>query len=242
MIVVPTSADDTRRRSRRRSSAWRFTISHRRRESSISHCCPTGPTARHETREQMTRRSSRSQPTASRGSMCGTGRVQRGPRFLLLHRRRVWSEGQKAWMGWERKRGKLHELNRLLRGASRHVVRQRRRTCRPACRPACATSSRSTLIRACRATPHAAWSASSRIRSIRRASIRRPDGSSRATRCCSRASRLRCPSGREGSIFQRVFSSASGIDPYAAAVSDVYQDLLGRGLLHRQGHLRCRCL
>ena len=39
-------------------------------------------------------------------------------RFLLLHRRRVWSEGEEKWMGWERKRGKLHELNRLLRGAT----------------------------------------------------------------------------------------------------------------------------
>ncbi|MEA3198285.1 MAG: cyclic beta,2-glucan synthetase, partial [Gammaproteobacteria bacterium] len=37
------------------------------------------------------------------------------------------------------------------------------------------------------------------------------------------------PMGREGSLFQRVFSSASGIDPYAAAVSDVYQDLFGLG-------------
>ena len=37
------------------------------------------------------------------------------------------------------------------------------------------------------------------------------------------------PVGREGSLFQRVFSSASGIDPYAAAVSDVYQDLFGEG-------------
>src|SRR5690606_18304208 len=27
-----------------------------------------------------------------------------GPRFLLLHRRRVWSDGQRQWMGWERKR------------------------------------------------------------------------------------------------------------------------------------------
>jgi len=35
--------------------------------------------------------------------------------------------------------------------------------------------------------------------------------------------------GREGSLFQRVFSSSSGIDPYAAAVSDVYQDLFGEG-------------
>ena len=40
-----------------------------------------------------------------------------GDRFLLLHRRRVWNESQRRWIGWERKRGKLHELNRLLRGA-----------------------------------------------------------------------------------------------------------------------------
>ena len=37
------------------------------------------------------------------------------------------------------------------------------------------------------------------------------------------------PNGGEGSLFQRVFSSSSGIDPYAAAVSDVYQDLFGEG-------------
>src|SRR5258707_330268 len=37
------------------------------------------------------------------------------------------------------------------------------------------------------------------------------------------------PIGQEGSLFQRVFSSMNGIDPYAAAVSDVYQDLYGEG-------------
>jgi cyclic beta-1,2-glucan synthetase len=41
-----------------------------------------------------------------------------GERFLLLHRRRVWCETEQRWMGWERKRGKLQELNRLLRGAT----------------------------------------------------------------------------------------------------------------------------
>jgi len=40
-----------------------------------------------------------------------------GARFLLLHRRRVWNEGEGCWIGWERKRGKLGELNRFLRGA-----------------------------------------------------------------------------------------------------------------------------
>src|ERR687897_95488 len=36
----------------------------------------------------------------------------------MLHRRRVFNPGENKWMGWERKRGKLHELNRLLRGAT----------------------------------------------------------------------------------------------------------------------------
>ena len=45
-----------------------------------------------------------------------------GDRFLLLHRQRVWNGGEGCWIGWERKRGKLRELNRLLRGAHRHHI------------------------------------------------------------------------------------------------------------------------
>ena len=37
------------------------------------------------------------------------------------------------------------------------------------------------------------------------------------------------PIGREGSLFQRVFSGPNGLDPYAFAVSDVYQDLFEEG-------------
>lgn len=36
--------------------------------------------------------------------------------FLLLHRHRVYNPREKVWMGWERKRGKLMDLNRLLSG------------------------------------------------------------------------------------------------------------------------------
>ena len=36
--------------------------------------------------------------------------------FLLLHRHRVYNPREKVWMGWERKRGKLMDLNKLLRG------------------------------------------------------------------------------------------------------------------------------
>lgn len=37
-------------------------------------------------------------------------------KFLLLHRHRVFNRRQGVWMGWERKRGKLLDLNKLLCG------------------------------------------------------------------------------------------------------------------------------
>ncbi len=39
--------------------------------------------------------------------------------FLLLHRPRQWNPSEGAWMGRERKRGKLEDLNRYLRGGAR---------------------------------------------------------------------------------------------------------------------------
>ena len=35
--------------------------------------------------------------------------------FFLLHRARRWNERERLWMGYERKRGKLADLNLLLR-------------------------------------------------------------------------------------------------------------------------------
>ena len=35
--------------------------------------------------------------------------------FFLFHRHRIYNPREKGWMGWERKRGKLLDLNRLLR-------------------------------------------------------------------------------------------------------------------------------
>ncbi|MHB1355170.1 MAG: GH36-type glycosyl hydrolase domain-containing protein [Anaerolineae bacterium] len=43
-------------------------------------------------------------------------RMQGTRLFYLLHRKRLWNQSEGKWMGWERKRGKLHELNLLLRG------------------------------------------------------------------------------------------------------------------------------
>jgi cyclic beta-1,2-glucan synthetase len=42
---------------------------------------------------------------------------QGDPRFYLFHRRRQWNPSEGKWIGWERKRGKIQEFNRLLRGA-----------------------------------------------------------------------------------------------------------------------------
>ena len=39
-------------------------------------------------------------------------------RFFLFHRARTWSESEQRWIGWERKRGKLEQLNRFLIGES----------------------------------------------------------------------------------------------------------------------------
>ena len=37
--------------------------------------------------------------------------------FMLLHRHRIFNARQGVWMGWERKRGKLLDLNKYLKGA-----------------------------------------------------------------------------------------------------------------------------
>ncbi|MEI2708628.1 MAG: hypothetical protein V9E96_06360 [Chitinophagaceae bacterium] len=34
--------------------------------------------------------------------------------FYLFHRQRQWNLSEGVWMGWERKRGKLADFNRLL--------------------------------------------------------------------------------------------------------------------------------
>ncbi len=151
-----------------------------------------------------------------------------GDRFLLLHRRRIWNEGEGKWIGWERKRGKLHELNRLLRGATdttfvevdgrpvslpadiRYVVTLDADTRLP----------RDTVRRLIGKMAHP---------------LNRPRFDAVTGRVVEGYAVLQprvtpsLPVGREGSLFQRVFSSQSGIDPYAAAVSDVYQDLYGEG-------------
>jgi cyclic beta-1,2-glucan synthetase len=151
-----------------------------------------------------------------------------GARFCLQHRRRVWSAGQKLWMGWERKRGKLHELNRLLRGArdtSFIDLGGPQPFGPPNVRYVITLDADTRLPR----------DAARRMVGKMAHPLNRPRFDARSGRVLDGYAVLQprvapsLPIGREGSRFQRVLSSTGGIDPYAAAVSDVYQDLFGEG-------------
>lgn len=56
-----------------------------------------------------------------------------GANFFLFHRSREWNESERAWTGWERKRGKLEELNLFLRGETQpfsHIEGAAHRLCK----------------------------------------------------------------------------------------------------------------
>ena len=164
-----------------------------------------------------------------------------GARFLLFHRARRWNPAQGGWMGWERKRGKLHELNALLRGSTDTSLLDMRRASSvppPGVRYVITLDSDTRLPRGA-----AARLVGTMAHPLNQPAFDpSPGGSWRATRSSSRGSRRPLPAEREASLFQRITSGSAGIDPYASAVSDVYQDLFGEGTLHRQGHLRRRRL
>ncbi|HEX7332649.1 MAG TPA: glucoamylase family protein [Pyrinomonadaceae bacterium] len=147
-------------------------------------------------------------------------------RFHLFHRRRQWNPGENKWMGWERKRGKLEEFNRLLRGAMdtsfyvctagdallrsiRYVITLDSDTQLP----------RDVARKLVGAAIHPLNQpgidpATNRV--TFGYGILQPRVSiSLASASCSK--------------FVQIFSGYTGIDPYTTAVSDVYQDFFGEG-------------
>jgi cyclic beta-1,2-glucan synthetase len=157
-----------------------------------------------------------------------------GARFLLLHRRRIWNAGEARWIGWERKRGKLHELNRLLRGATDT-------TFLPIGGQSPTVPADVRYVVTLDADTRLPRDAVRRLVGKMAHPLNRPHFDAAADRVVAGHAVLQprvtpsLPVGREGSLFQRVFSSMSGIDPYAAAVSDVYQDLTGEGCYAGKG-------
>ncbi|MGH7897058.1 MAG: glycosyl transferase, partial [Candidatus Binatia bacterium] len=150
------------------------------------------------------------------------------PRFFLFHRQRLWNEGERKWMGWERKRGKLRELNRLLRGASDTtflVADDERARVPDGIRYVITLDADTRLPRraACQLV-------SAMAHPLNRPRFDRATGSViEGYGLLQPRITSTLPTAGGGSLFQRVFSGPGGIDPYAAAISDVYQDLFHEG-------------
>jgi cyclic beta-1,2-glucan synthetase len=157
-----------------------------------------------------------------------------GPRFYLLHRRRQWNEGEGEWIGWERKRGKLRELNRLLRGAtdtSFVAVDGVAAALPPAVRYVITldVDTRLPLGTARRLVGKMAHPLNHAEFDDRVGLVTRGHGMLQPRVTPS------LPISSTGSLFQRAFSGPNGLDPYALAVSDVYQDLFEEGSFTGKG-------
>ena len=154
-----------------------------------------------------------------------------GNRFLLLHRSRKWNAQQGRWMGWERKRGKLHELNRLLMGADDTSFSVISGEVPKAVRYVLTLDADTKLPR----------DAARRLVGKIAHPLNQPRFDAAAGRVTEGYAVLQprvtpsLPTGHNGSLFQRIFSTPRGTDPYVFAVSDVYQDLFGEGSFAGKG-------
>ncbi|HEY3822382.1 MAG TPA: glucoamylase family protein [Polyangiaceae bacterium] len=147
-------------------------------------------------------------------------------RYMLLHRRRVRDASQGCWMGWERKRGKLTELNRLLRGRGETTFT--------------VVTAPGELLESVRCV--ITLDADTELpRDVARelvATLAHPLNRPRVdpkTRRVARGHGIIQP--RVGTLpvssrrtrYSRIASGPVGLDPYTTAVSDVYQDLFDEG-------------
>ncbi|MEO8640451.1 glucoamylase family protein [Pseudomonas sp.] len=147
-------------------------------------------------------------------------------RFFLFHRSRCWNPGQQVWMGHERKRGKLNDLNALLRGTGK----TRFTTIVGDIRPLLSvryvlTLDTDTLLpqdvaRQCVAAMMHPLS--------------RPLFDTCKEKIVSGYALLQPRVGislasTPRTLYSRLFGCDGGVDPYTRAVSDIYQDLFQQG-------------
>ena len=156
----------------------------------------------------------------------------RGDRFFLLHRARQWNPAEGVWMGWERKRGKLEELNRLLRGATdtSFDVQVGDRSVLPSVRYCITLDSDTRLPR----------DGAKKLVGIIAHPLNRPHFDPRCGRVTEGYGILQprvsvTTASASGSLFARTFAGYTGVDPYTTAVSDTYQDLFGEGSFTGKG-------
>lgn len=151
--------------------------------------------------------------------------------FLLLHRNRVYYESERAWLGWERKRGKLLALNQLLRnGPDSFAVKEGDLSILPGVRYVITLDADTQLPRG------AAHRLIGAIAHPLNRAIIDP-----RTNIVVKGYGILQP--RVGVSVQSVarsrlagfYSGQTGFDIYTRASSDVYQDLYGEGIFTGKG-------
>ncbi len=152
--------------------------------------------------------------------------------FFLFHRRRLWNPSQGCWMGWERKRGKLLEFNRLIRGATdtSYSVCSAEPSSLPHIRFAITLDADTQMPR----------DAAGRLVGSLAHPLNRPRFDPTVGRVVAgfgvlqpRVSFLLTAATR--SRFAAMLATSGGIDPYSTAASDTYMDLFGIGTFTGKG-------
>lgn len=164
---------------------------------------------------------------ACEGVRALNARYREGGRpFYLFHRPRSWSPGEGCFMGWERKRGKLADLNALL-GTGDEQAFSAIEGDRPWLRKVryVITLDADTVL-----PPEAAARLIGTIAHPLNRAVFDPERGRvvRGYGILQPRVVVNLPSAH-ASRFSHVYSGHPGVDPYTTAVSDLYQDLFGEG-------------
>jgi len=158
--------------------------------------------------------------------------TRRSDDFFLFHRPRRWNERERSWMGEERKRGKLADLNALLRGQARAGPGERFERIVGDTRELSAVRYVITLDTDTQLPRDAAG----QFVAAMAHPLNQPQFGSGSQRDIvvegygilqPRVALSLVSANRSG--YARLHGGETGIDPYTRAVSDVYQDLFGEG-------------
>jgi cellobiose phosphorylase len=153
-------------------------------------------------------------------------RSAKGTPFFLFHRPRRWNPGEKIWMGYERKRGKLADLNYLLLGGSgdrfETIVGNTRVLSNVKYVITLDTDTQLPRDSACQFVGTMAHPLNRARYDINKQRIDEGYGILQPRVAVSLP-------GVNRSRYAQLFGSEPGIDPYTRAVSDVYQDLFAEG-------------
>jgi cyclic beta-1,2-glucan synthetase len=154
-----------------------------------------------------------------------------GP-FLVFHRARKWNETEGVWMGWERKRGKLAEFNRFLRGGSASAF--------PTIAGDSTTLSDTRYVITLDSDTVLPRGAAAQLVGTMAHPLNRAEYDEQLGRVTRGYGILQPRVGvaltsAYRSKFAAVHSGHPGVDPYTTAVSDVYQDLYDEGSFTGKG-------